>query len=42
MINGLKQAAIEVDRKVLADLAVFDKPAFAELAHRAKTALGIA
>ena len=42
LINGLKQAAIEVDRKVLADLAVFDKPAFAELANRAKTALGIA
>ena len=42
-VNGtLKQAAIEVDRKVLADLAVFDKPAFAELANRAKTALGIA
>ncbi|MDS4019549.1 MAG: 50S ribosomal protein L20 [Candidatus Competibacter sp.] len=42
LINGLKQAAIEVDRKVLADLAVFDKPAFAELANRAKVALGIA
>jgi large subunit ribosomal protein L20 len=42
LINGLKQAAIEVDRKVLADLAVFDKPAFAELANRAKAALGIA
>lgn len=42
MINGLKQAAIEIDRKVLADLAVLDKPAFAELAHRAKAALGIA
>ncbi len=42
LINGLKQAAIEIDRKVLADLAVFDKPAFAELANRAKAALGIA
>ena len=42
LVNGLNQAAIEVDRKVLADLAVFDKPAFAELANRAKTALGIA
>ena len=41
-MNGLKKAEIEVDRKVLADLAVFDKPAFAELANRAKTALGIA
>ncbi|MGB5065571.1 MAG: 50S ribosomal protein L20 [Candidatus Competibacter sp.] len=42
LINGLKHAAIEVDRKVLADLAVLDKPAFAELANRAKAALGIA
>ncbi len=42
MINGLNQATIEIDRKVLADLAVFDKPAFAELASRAKVALGIA
>ena len=42
MINGLSLATIEIDRKVLADLAVFDKPAFTELANRAKTALGIA
>jgi large subunit ribosomal protein L20 len=35
-MNGLKKAAIEVDRKVLADLAVFDKPAFAALAEQAK------
>ena len=42
LINGLELAAIEIDRKVLADLAVFDKPAFAELANRAKAALGIA
>ena len=41
MINGLNRATIEIDRKVLADLAVFDKPAFAELAGRAKAALGI-
>ncbi len=27
-MNGLKKAAIEVDRKVLADIAVFDKPGF--------------
>ena len=26
-MNGLKKASIKVDRKVLADLAVFDKPA---------------
>ena len=42
MINGLNLATNEIDRKVLADLAVFDKPAFAELASRAKVALGIA
>ena len=36
MMNGLMKAAIEVDRKVLADLAVFDKPAFAALADKAK------
>lgn len=39
LINGLKTANIEVDRKVLADLAVFDKAAFAEIANRAKAAL---
>ena len=39
-MNGLKKAQIEVDRKVLADLAVFDKPAFAALATQAKTQLG--
>ena len=42
LINGLKLATIEIDRKVLADLAVFDKLAFAELANRAKAALGVA
>ena len=40
LMNGLKKAAIEVDRKVLADLAVFDKPAFAQLANQAKASLG--
>jgi large subunit ribosomal protein L20 len=35
-INGLKTAGVEIDRKVLADLAVFDKPGFAALAERAK------
>ena len=38
-MNGLKKAAIEVDRKVLADLAVFDKPAFAALAEQARAKL---
>ena len=36
---GLKIAAIEIDRKVLADLAVFDKAAFSFIAEKAKTAL---
>jgi large subunit ribosomal protein L20 len=38
-INGLKKAAVDVDRKVLADLAVFDKAAFAALADTAKAQL---
>ena len=39
LMNGLKRAAIELDRKVLADLAVFDKAAFAQLVEKAKAAL---
>ena len=38
-MNGLKRASIEIDRKVLADLAVFDKAAFAGLVEKAKAAL---
>ena len=38
-MNGLKKASVEVDRKVLADLAVFDKPAFAALVERARAQL---
>jgi large subunit ribosomal protein L20 len=38
-MNGLKKANIEIDRKVLADLAVFDKAAFAALAEQAKANL---
>ncbi len=38
-IAGLKKANVEVDRKVLADLAVRDKAAFAALAERAKAGL---
>ena len=38
-MNGLKKAEIEVDRKMLADLAVFDKPAFAAIANQAKAKL---
>ena len=39
-MNGLKKASIDLDRKVLADLAVFDKPAFAKIADQAKASLG--
>ncbi len=38
-IHGLKQASVELDRKVLADLAVSDSGAFAELVEVAKAAL---
>lgn len=37
-INGLKKQNIEIDRKILADLAVNDKVAFANLCELAKTA----
>jgi large subunit ribosomal protein L20 len=39
LINGLKKANIELDRRVLADLAVHDKPAFAAIVEQAKAAL---
>ncbi len=39
MINGLKKAAVDIDRKVMADLAVYDKVAFAALAEKAKASL---
>lgn len=38
-MNGLKKADIEIDRKVLADIAVFDKAGFAAIAEQAKAAL---
>ena len=38
-IQGLKAAGVEVDRKILADLAVNDLPAFAALVETAKAAL---
>ncbi|MEA5446493.1 50S ribosomal protein L20 [Gammaproteobacteria bacterium AB-CW1] len=40
LINGLKQAGIELDRKVLADMAVHDKAGFAAIAEKAKAQLG--
>jgi large subunit ribosomal protein L20 len=39
LINGLKKASIDLDRRVLADLAVHDKPAFAAIVEQAKAAL---
>ncbi len=38
-MNGLKKATIDVDRKVLADIAVHDKKSFSVLADKAKAAL---
>jgi large subunit ribosomal protein L20 len=40
LIHGLKRAEIEVDRKMLADLAVREPEVFAQMAARAKDALG--
>jgi large subunit ribosomal protein L20 len=40
-MNGLDKANIDIDRKVLADLAVFDKAGFAKLAEKAKASLSI-
>ena len=40
LIHGLKVAEIELDRKILADLAVREPEVFAEMAARAKAALG--
>ncbi|MBQ74881.1 MAG: 50S ribosomal protein L20 [Gammaproteobacteria bacterium] len=39
LINGLKKKNIEIDRRVLADLAVNEKEAFAALANKAKEAI---
>jgi len=39
LINGLKKADIALDRRVLADLAVHDKDAFAAVVERARSAL---
>jgi large subunit ribosomal protein L20 len=38
-VSGLRKAEIDLDRKILADLAVSDPAAFGELAEQAKTAL---
>ncbi len=41
-MNGLKKAAIEIDRKVLSDIAIHDKPAFAALVEKARASLDAA
>ena len=38
-MNGLRKDAIDIDRKVLADLAVHDKAAFTKIAEQAKASL---
>lgn len=37
LMNGLKKANVQINRKVLADLAIFDKQAFNQLAEKAKS-----
>ena len=39
MVNGLSRAGIEIDRKVLSNLATEDMSAFTQLAERAKVSL---
>lgn len=41
LINGLKAAGVEVNRKMLAEMAVHDPAAFGQIANRAQTALGL-
>ncbi len=41
LMNGLKRASIDVDRKVLADIAVHDREAFAVLADKARESLSL-
>jgi large subunit ribosomal protein L20 len=39
LINGMNKASIDIDRKILADLAVTDIKAFGEIAEKAKAAI---
>jgi large subunit ribosomal protein L20 len=41
LINGLKKSGIELDRKILADMAVNDAAGFAKLAEQAKAAVAV-
>ena len=38
-INGLNKAGVEIDRKILSDIAIFDKEAFTKIADQAKAGL---
>ena len=40
-IDGMNKAGVVLDRKVLSDIAIHDKPAFAALVAQAKAALGL-
>ncbi|MDG2353534.1 MAG: 50S ribosomal protein L20 [Gammaproteobacteria bacterium] len=42
LIDGMNKAGIEIDRKVLSDIAIFDKAAFAQIADQAKAAIAAA
>jgi large subunit ribosomal protein L20 len=42
LMHGLKKAGIEIDRKILSDIAIMDADTFAELAAKAKSALSAA
>lgn len=39
LMNGLKQAGIDINRKMLSEIAISDEKAFAELVNKAKAAL---
>ncbi len=39
-INGIKKAGIEIDRKVLSDIAVREPDAFKQICEQARSALG--
>lgn len=36
-INGLKNSGIDLDRRILADLAIYDQAAFAQIVERSRT-----
>jgi large subunit ribosomal protein L20 len=40
LINGIRKAGIEIDRKMLSDLAVYNKKDFTQIVNKARKALG--